>query len=363
MRRIPAAGLSRMCMVLLTCGACNAALLTLPYLVGAKVACVSGSLCTQLESSPLSHVLGIPLPVWGTVAYLLDAGLFATWSASPQASTGRFRAFFWFAGCIALASVGLYSYGHLVLDSTCGFCWLNSLISVGVLLCGNLLPSGEAPPVRFRPERALAVGAGLAAASVCLGSFLAIDSGRNQLSGTLGFDPPISDIVGKGRPQYGNPSSRTVVVLFSDPDCPACDEYVPWLIDQVQGPVEGRVRAIFRSYPLKRIHPGSESLALAEAWSQSAGCFEKVRTLILQGAKTEHDLLAQASRAGIDTQAMRKAMEGNDRAAELRLDEDVAAGNECALSGTPYFLIKAPGEPLRWALGSAIEGELSRLTR
>lgn len=56
-----------------------------------------------------------------------------------------------------------------------------------------------------------------------------------------------------------NPSGKTVVYMFTDPDCPFCTKARQKLADY-----KGEYRVIIKHYPLEQIHPGATQKAIAE---------------------------------------------------------------------------------------------------
>ncbi len=148
-------------------------------------------------------------------------------------------------------------------------------------------------------------------------------------------------------PARGPADARVTIVEFSDYQCPFCRRAEPTL-QQVLSRYEGKVRFVFRHFPLDRIHP------LARGASEAAACADQ------QGKFWEyHEQLfaenAQLDRAGLDALATKTGLDGaafklcmDERKTQSLVENDVKAGSAAGVSGTPAFFIN--GIPLRGAL-------------
>jgi len=148
-------------------------------------------------------------------------------------------------------------------------------------------------------------------------------------------------------PARGPADAPITIIEFSDYQCPFCRRAEPTL-KQVLERYEGKVRFVFRHFPLDRIHP------LARGASEAAACADQ------QGKFWEfHDQLfaenAQLDRAGLDTLAGKTGLDPaafklcmDERKTQALVEKDVQAGSAAGVSGTPAFFIN--GIPLRGAV-------------
>jgi protein-disulfide isomerase len=67
----------------------------------------------------------------------------------------------------------------------------------------------------------------------------------------------MSKIDVKGRPVKGNPNAAVTIVNFDDFQCPFCSRMHSTLFDNVFKDYAGKVRVIYKDYPLIEIHPWS----------------------------------------------------------------------------------------------------------
>lgn len=60
-----------------------------------------------------------------------------------------------------------------------------------------------------------------------------------------------------GRPSLGNPDAKVTIVSFDDFECPFCSRMHQTLMQEVMKSYAGRVRLIYKDFPLIEIHPWS----------------------------------------------------------------------------------------------------------
>jgi protein-disulfide isomerase len=142
----------------------------------------------------------------------------------------------------------------------------------------------------------------------------------------------------------GDPDATTCVVEFGDFECPYCAGAAPVLRDLVAGS-RGRVRLIFRNFPLFEVHSHALTAALAaESVAKTAGneaywaMHDKLFTH--QARLTDPDLRLYAGAVGGDPELA--AGEAAQRFAPL-VQADYAAGRAAGVTATPTLFID--GEP------------------
>ncbi|MGC2696777.1 MAG: thioredoxin domain-containing protein [Candidatus Angelobacter sp.] len=72
----------------------------------------------------------------------------------------------------------------------------------------------------------------------------------------------MSKIDVKGRPVKGNPDAKVTIVNFDDFECPFCSRMHQTLFSNVFKDYEGKVRVIYKDYPLVEIHPWAMHAAI-----------------------------------------------------------------------------------------------------
>ena len=129
------------------------------------------------------------------------------------------------------------------------------------------------------------------------------------------------------------------LVMFGDFECPYCRDAVPSLA-RVRARLEGRVRLVFRHFPIAARHPHAEAAALAAEAAAAQGRFWEYHDLLYAAPKDaleDDDLRAYAAELGLD--AGRFDADRAGAAAAERVAEDRRSGEESGVSGTPAFFI------------------------
>lgn len=157
-------------------------------------------------------------------------------------------------------------------------------------------------------------------------------------------------------PALGEEDAPVVIIEFSDFQCPFCKRFAEQTFPQLKRDYidTGKVRFVFRDFPILRIHPNAGLAALAAECADEQGSFWEM-----------HDLLfaRQAEWAGSAQEQVRSLFEAYGR--ELGLEEeafaqclaterygeeilkDLREGVEAGVGGTPAFFIN--GEKLEGA--------------
>ena len=149
-------------------------------------------------------------------------------------------------------------------------------------------------------------------------------------------------------PARGPADAKVTIIEFSDYQCPFCRRAEP-TVEQVLAQYEGKVRFVFRHFPLDRIHPQARGASEAAACAAEQGKFwEYHAALFEEGAQFDRaglDVLA-AKTTGLDPAAFKACVDG--RKTQALVEADLKAGEAAGVTGTPAFFIN--GIPLRGAL-------------
>ncbi|WP_432545307.1 DsbA family protein [Kineococcus sp. SYSU DK004] len=132
----------------------------------------------------------------------------------------------------------------------------------------------------------------------------------------------------------GDPGAATTIVEYGDFECPYCAAAAPVLREVVEGSA-GRVRLVFRHFPLFTKHPFALTAALA---AEAAGeAFWPLHDLLFahQDRLTDPDLAAHAQRAGVTGEVVGAAAQAHRPAVEA----DYRAGAADGARGTPTLFV------------------------
>jgi len=144
----------------------------------------------------------------------------------------------------------------------------------------------------------------------------------------------------QGAPARGSADARVIVVEYSDFQCPYCGKFARETFGTIEeryiGP--GKVRYVFRNFPLDESHPKAFKAAEAAECANQQGKFWEMHAQLFanQPALDPADLLSHAKAVGVDESVFRKCLNG---AARAKIRRDFNDGVKAGVGGTPTFLI------------------------
>jgi protein-disulfide isomerase len=145
----------------------------------------------------------------------------------------------------------------------------------------------------------------------------------------------------EGFPEKGPKDAPVVIVEFTDFECSFCKAVQPTL-KQVLEKYDGKVRHVFRNYPIGAIHAGAVNAAMAglcaneqnKFWEYHDQLFAKAND---SGSLTKEVLKGTAAELGLDTASFNNCLDTKKYLD--RVQKDFEAGNTYTVSGTPTFFI------------------------
>ena len=156
--------------------------------------------------------------------------------------------------------------------------------------------------------------------------------------------PPLpAELVTDGAPFKGSPDAPLTIVEFSDFQCPFCRRH--W--QQTYGQLDrdyistGKVRYVFRHFPLERIHPQALKASEATECAAAQGKFWEMhdRLFANQQALMPADLVKHAQALGLDETRFEACFAGQTTA---RVRADLAMGAQAGVMATPNFFLGVP---------------------
>jgi len=135
----------------------------------------------------------------------------------------------------------------------------------------------------------------------------------------------------------GDPAAPVTIVEYGDLECPYCRAAEPVLRTLVEESA-GRVRLVWRHFPLFQVHPHALAAALAAEAAGAHGRFWDMQRLLFahQDALTDADLVTYARELGLDPEEVAGAPA--DRYARA-VQADYEGGIELDVPGTPTLLV------------------------
>lgn len=151
-------------------------------------------------------------------------------------------------------------------------------------------------------------------------------------------------------PSLGPASARVVLIEFGDFECPYCGEEEP-VVSQILANYAGRIRFVFKEFPLTTIHPHAELAAEAALAANAQGKFWPFHDTLYanQTALARSNLDAYASALGLNVTAFDAALD--DGTFKGAVAADVSEGTSVGVQGTPTFFVD--GLPVMGAVSYA----------
>jgi protein-disulfide isomerase len=146
---------------------------------------------------------------------------------------------------------------------------------------------------------------------------------------------PLDDDVDHVRGEPGAP----VILEYGDYECPYSRQAFR-SIERVERELAGRVRFVFRHFPLTQIHPHALAASATAEAAARQGRFWEMHELLFhrQKALEDDDLRTYAGEIGLDLTRFERDRNGDDVAA--RIARDVASGESTGVvRGTPTLFI------------------------
>jgi protein-disulfide isomerase len=139
-------------------------------------------------------------------------------------------------------------------------------------------------------------------------------------------------------PAMGPEDAPVTIVEFSDYECPFCARAEP-IISEVLKRYEGKVRFVYRHFPLDSIHKQARGASEAAACADEQGKFWPYHALLFgSGADlSAAGLESHAEAVEADLEAFRTCVE--ERRYKATVEADVAEGRSAGVTGTPAFFV------------------------
>ncbi len=168
---------------------------------------------------------------------------------------------------------------------------------------------------------------------------------RQRYKVTVALHPPTIDVSSDDDPFMGPADASVTIIEFSDFQCPYCRRVQPAL-KKLMKEYEGRVKLVFRDFPLRRIHPQAQKAAEAAQCAADQNKFWPYHDkLFATSALFPHDLKNYAKELGLDTKQFDACLDSNKHAQEV--EKDLKDGEKAGVSATPSFFVN--GQPLSGA--------------
>ncbi len=177
-------------------------------------------------------------------------------------------------------------------------------------------------------------------------------------------EPPTfrAEVAIDGAPFQGSIDAPVTIVEFSDFQCPFCKRVLPTLTE-LRSRYAGKVRLVFRDFPLDSIHPLARKAAEAARCAKDQNKFWEYHDLLFDNAPklSAERLTLYARQAGLNVPLFERCLSSGTHTAGVQKDVDEGIG--LGVTGTPGFFINgrqlSGAQPLE-SFVQVIDEELQR---
>ena len=144
--------------------------------------------------------------------------------------------------------------------------------------------------------------------------------------------------VNPGDHTVGPPYARVTVVEYGDLECPNCKQAAP-AVKLLLGRFSGRIRFVYRHFPLEEVHPHALLAAEAAESAGAQGKFWQMHDLLFdnQDHLKANALRGYAERLQLDM--MRYTADMKDHVYLQRIREHMQSGRDSGVRHTPTFFV------------------------
>ena len=179
----------------------------------------------------------------------------------------------------------------------------------------------------------------LAAVKSQLGQVLRLLSQR-PVQGGVATSGPVRTSVADA-PMLGRADAPVTLVEFSDYQCPFCQRFFATTLAALKKDYvdTGKVRYVFRDFPLDQIHPQARKTAEAAHCAGEHGKYWEMHDLLFQNQKAlaQPQLAEHARSIGVDGAKFDECLSSRRHAALV--ERGLTDGSAIGIQGTPSFVV------------------------
>lgn len=170
-----------------------------------------------------------------------------------------------------------------------------------------------------------------------------VDALKSKYEVKVLLKPMRLDVDSPDAPAEGPADAPVTVVEFSDFQCPFCARVNP-TIEKMMKNYQGKVRLVYRQFPLTNIHPNAMRAAEASLCAKEQDKFWQMHDAMFanQGALSADGLKATAAKLGMDSDKFNQCLDSNKYQDAVLADRQ--AGAAVGVRGTPALFVN--GQPV-----------------
>jgi protein-disulfide isomerase len=152
---------------------------------------------------------------------------------------------------------------------------------------------------------------------------------------------PGATVTVDGAPAKGDKDARVTLVEFSDYQCPFCGRFYRETWPEIDRDYvkTGKVKYVFRDFPLEGLHPQALKAAEAAHCAGEQGQYWAMHDRLFDGqaALEDQDLVQHAGAVGVDVARFDQCLQSGRYTAQVR--QSLQDGVQLGVSGTPTFIV------------------------
>ena len=147
-------------------------------------------------------------------------------------------------------------------------------------------------------------------------------------------------VIGQRKDFSGARNGDYTLIEFGDYECPPCRD-VNKLLPSVMNDYKGKLRFVFRNYPLTTIHPFAMRAALTAEAAREQGKFWQTHDALYTETMCKTTLDSVVLEQNLDKKKMRSSFQDT---AKKAVEQDVSAANIIGINSTPTFILCCPND-------------------
>lgn len=325
-------------MILAACGMAVSGTLTVAHYTNRLVPCGPDSGCERVQNDPSSMFIGLPVAVYGLLAYATILALATL--LSIKGKQGILPMALSVTVTVGVCVSGLLTWHSVtVIHAVCQWCLGSALIMLGLLfttLAWLRKPIEPLPPKQVTGLAALLL-------SLAGGGVFAIA----QVSSSPGPAPVVrsgtlAEIIPEGVPVRGGDTAKVTIVEFADLNCRACKEMHGRLL-KLLSHYPGQIQLAFRHLPLTTI-AGHETSYEAAVLAASTASPDQTWAFI-DLAYSESRPLTKERLKSLYESVVGNAPAPNAKAeSERTVKRDMTAATKLGIRQTPTYIVFVRGK-------------------
>src|SRR5215470_11005360 len=160
---------------------------------------------------------------------------------------------------------------------------------------------------------------------------------RSRYPVTVALRAPIVEIATEGEPSRGPANAPVTIVEFSDFQCPYCRQAQDTL-KRLMAAYEGKIKLVFRDFPLRNIHPQAQKAAEAAQCAAEQQKFWPYHDKLFAATSLQiDDLKKYAHELELNAEQFTACLDSNKYASGI--EADMQAGQNAGVNATPTFFV------------------------